>query len=509
VTAGHAARAAFWLAVDEGIAEAHRERWDAVVAVLERSRLHIRAEPRHFTSTRMSLERRKADHLLALAYAHTGRPDRAWDVLDAEPVGDLLDDRLPAVDHSGAAMEGLGGLLALFLEALGTADPPPEEPEPSPPRAQQPGTGLLRILLADSTLFLLLRTVDADGRPTVHAVRRAFDSHRFVAAGAAFSGAVTNSTWALIKRSWDLVSNESTAVRKGVEDAFAGAAAQLREPMADLLGGRGLRSIGLCDDGQLNQFPFEAVADDALDGDCGVYFKPPFPVRTRPSASPRPRVLLVAFDRGNVEPENDVVRADVDVALLSGLDGIDLTVMSAADHAKRDVLAAMADDYAIVHFACHGRFDPLEPRRSALLLSTAAADVLHQDSEGRTRPEEGDQRYVITMEDVQRTRLRHAPLVSLFACSSASYRSPVGIGYAGLPGAFLRSGASAVIGARWKVSARLCNDLTARMYEAVGRGVSPAEAYFAARRSVSLPTGPTVYDRGAFCFIGDAAQEAG
>ena len=103
-----------------------------------------------------------------------------------------------------------------------------------------------------------------------------------------------------------------------------------------------------------------------------VYFQPPAANALWSSGRPhsKPRVLLIAHDRSDPK-----LRTQRDITRMREFTGIDLTVMDAEDCTKKDILAAMSGDYAVVHFSCHGLFDPFQPGRSALVLSTKAADV--------------------------------------------------------------------------------------------------------------------------------------
>ena len=181
----------FWVQIDRALAESHAERWDSVINRLETVRRSTQENPEHFRSTRMALQRLQADRLLALAYASSDRFHDAWRVLHDQPVDDLLDPRLPVVNHADAEFEGLGDLFSLLMQALGgenSADPGAAPLDPIRAGGEPaPGAGLLRILIGDRTMILLLRTVGDDGRPETSGMRYAVAADEIVAALAALA----------------------------------------------------------------------------------------------------------------------------------------------------------------------------------------------------------------------------------------------------------------------------------------------------------------------------------
>jgi CHAT domain-containing protein len=209
-------------------------------------------------------------------------------------------------------------------------------------------------------------------------------------------------------------------------------------------------------------------------------------------------VLFVASDDARLNTQRDIDK-------MREFTRLELTVMHAADCTKREILAELSNDYSLVHFACHGRFDPLEPRRSVLLIGTKGQDAWRR-GEDKLHVDPGDQRYQVTMEDLDEVYMPGSPVVSLFACSSAKAPS-VAFGFAGLPGAFFRGGASAVIGSRWSASNDVCFALMSSMYSAINQGVGPAAAFFAARRELTPGREPMLFDRGMFCYLGTPSEE--
>ncbi|WP_161990261.1 CHAT domain-containing protein [Streptomyces alboflavus] len=499
-------------------AEAHlcAQRWDAAIEVLESALREIAMNRVHFRAARLAIEHQLAAKSLAVAYACTGRYDDAWRTMEELAGQDLLGDPPPRVDHSGAGFEGLGGLgilMSLIGEALGgggAAAGSDRAPEPDwALHDGEAGVGLLQILGHGSTSVMLLRTLGEDGTVTTRGVRREVETDLIDEAFTAFGGTTSaDAVNYLMSRDSGVV--ETTIARTRMAAAFARVAPFLVEPLRELLGGLHLRSIGICDDGRLNHFPFEALPwpdptnlGQVLGDRYGVCFVPSaasgLPCRAWQRRE-RPRVLFIAYDGADLDTDRDIAR-------MRELTGLDVTVMHTADCAKREILTELSKDYSLVHFSCHGRFDAFQPSRSALLLSKKAIDDQHFDEQGMQETEPGDQRYQLTSEDLEGIHMPGAPVVSLFACSSAASKPPMNFGFAGLPGAFLRAGASAAIGSRWSASNDLCFTLLSTMYSAINDGMPPGPAFFAARRMLSSTPEPTVFHQGLFCYIGAPVGE--
>ncbi|UQT60722.1 CHAT domain-containing protein [Streptomyces durmitorensis] len=499
--------------MDSAEAHLYAQRWDAAIVVLESTLREIAMNRGHFRTVRLAIQHRQAAEALAVAYACTGRYDDAWRTMEELPGHDMFGDPPHRVDHRGAGFEGLGILMSLIGGALGeggaaagSVRAPESDWALDDGRA---GVGLLQILGHGSTTVLLLRTLGEGGTVTTRGVRREVENDVIAEAFAAFGG-TTSADAENYLLSLDSGIAETTGARVRMAAAFARVAPLLVEPLRELLGGSRLRSVGICDDGRFNHFPFEALPwpdpttpAQVLGDRYGVCFVPSaasgLPCRAWQRRE-RPRVLFVAYDGADLDTDRDIAR-------MRELTGLDVTVMHTADCAKREILTELSKDYSLVHFSCHGRFDILQPSRSALLLSKKAMDVLHFDDQGLQEAKPGDQRYQLTGEDLDEIHMPGAPVVSLFACSSAAPKPPMNFGFTGLPGAFLRAGASAVIGSRWSASNDLCFSLLSTMYAAINDGMPPGAAFFAARRTLPSTQEPTVFHQGLFCYIGAPDQE--
>jgi CHAT domain-containing protein len=149
----------------------------------------------------------------------------------------------------------------------------------------------------------------------------------------------------------------------------------------------------------------------------------------------------------------------------------DSFVASDFDATRERLQATDLSEFAILHFATHGRLDPRRPERSGLLLSTV-------DREGRARGG------FVGLRDVYNLR---APveLVVLSACRTALGKDVRGEGMIGLTRGFMYAGASSVVSSLWKVDDEATSELMRRFYDnMLRRGMTPAAALRAAQNSI-------------------------
>ena len=162
------------------------------------------------------------------------------------------------VDHRDAGFEGLVSLLARF--GLATEHVPRRDvaAREKPFHDGRQDVGLLRILSRGGTMVLLLRTTDGTGKTTTSGLRHDVDANKISSAIAAFA-ATTRADAKNYFESWDYGVADTAVARTRMERAFAEVAPFFREPLEKLLDGQHLRSIGISDDGGINQLPFEAL----------------------------------------------------------------------------------------------------------------------------------------------------------------------------------------------------------------------------------------------------------
>ena len=174
--------------------------------------------------------------------------------------------------------------------------------------------------------------------------------------------------------------------------------------------------------------------------------------------------------------------------------GADTLVASGFDATPERLQATDLSEFAILHFATHGRLDPLRPENSGLLLSTV-------DTEG------GEHSGFVGLRDIYSLR---APvgLVVLSACRTALGKEVRGEGMIGLTRGFMYAGASSVVSSLWKVDDEATSELMKRFYEnMLRRGMTPAEALGAAQNSIRQePRWRSPYYWAAFTLNGEYRQ---
>lgn len=122
---------------------------------------------------------------------------------------------------------------------------------------------------------------------------------------------------------------------------------------------------------------------------------------------------------------------------------------------KKTTLYERAANYRMLHFSCHGTFNPQAPLTSALHLA----------------PNEQ-----LTALDVMAHLHLSCDLVTLSACESGLSRIRRGDELVGLMRAFLYAGARALVSTLWRVDERSTCILMERFYQEIQAGTNPARA---------------------------------
>jgi CHAT domain-containing protein len=128
------------------------------------------------------------------------------------------------------------------------------------------------------------------------------------------------------------------------------------------------------------------------------------------------------------------------------------------------------------HFACHGRFDPNDPLRSALYL--------------------WDKTPELTLERVLSLNLGAVELLTLAACWSAEAAVLPGNEAICFPAAFLRAGVGAVVAPLWEVHDVVSREFQAAFYERA-KEIGPARALAFVQRKWAEAERPA-YDWASF-----------
>lgn len=220
---------------------------------------------------------------------------------------------------------------------------------------------------------------------------------------------------------------------------------------------RAARRLFIVPHGPLHYIPFHALvgpdgADLLAEGGPELMYGPSATLLLQPTAAtPTPERPMLAIGANGVGATRlrfaeEEARA---VALLTNGDiliGRDLRV---------ERLLQLAEKYGLIHFSCHGSFDPDQPLASALQL--------------------GPEEQLSAMDVIEHLRLRCA-LVTLSACESGLSRVRRGDELMGLVRAFRYAGAAAVLCTLWRVDERSTRIFMELFYRRVREGASYAAA---------------------------------
>lgn len=262
------------------------------------------------------------------------------------------------------------------------------------------------------------------------------------------------------------------------------------QPVAALLQQMKVERLVLSLPGALSRLAFEAFTDGSsfLLDRCEVMYLPSFALgcdlaQIGPRAAGG-RLLVIGYQG------DDLTHAAHEVAALRALFGQRMVLLSGAACNKTTVLSELGQDYAYIHFVCHGTYDSAAPLNAALHLV----------------PEVRDDSQRVTAGDImQHVRFARHPLVTLSACSTALMADSAVNNCHGLTGSFLRAGARAVIGSRWPVYDRTAAAFMAAFYARLNDAapsLSPLHCLAEVQREQRASLG--IEDFAAFGYMGIA-----
>ncbi|MFJ8039416.1 CHAT domain-containing protein [Kitasatospora sp. NPDC096147] len=260
----------------------------------------------------------------------------------------------------------------------------------------------------------------------------------------------------------------------------------LLKGLVPLLRDSGVHRVAISAPGTLSQIPFEALEFD------GIPFGEEFEVFLIPSlrsaaamarrrtTMPGPGRVLVSGYRGSDLPESSVESEEITAMWGDRADLLDQEIRQ-----KGNLLDTIsADSYALLHFACHGSFDPSDESRSAL----------HFGAAGDGRP------LVLEAGELAGRSLPRSPVVVLSACQSALTSWHLSGDCIGLTGALLRMGARGVVGSRWTVFDDSARVFMHHLHTAIRAGSSPQQAVATTQRAMRLTH--AIDDWAAFSYLG-------
>ena len=188
--------------------------------------------------------------------------------------------------------------------------------------------------------------------------------------------------------------------------------------------------------------------------------------------------------RASVSPLPDLPAAAVEARRVAALMRGDVLV--GPDATRRHWLARDPGRYRFLHFATHAVLDDEAPQRSALLLADGPLDL----------------------QQIRRLQLS-ADVVTLSACETGIGPQLAGEGIIGLPHAFIEAGAHAVVVSLWRVRDPDAAQYMIDFYTGIQRGLTPADAMLAVRRSrLRSRTTQSPAHWAAFILIGGSSSSA-
>lgn len=167
------------------------------------------------------------------------------------------------------------------------------------------------------------------------------------------------------------------------------------------------------------------------------------------------KILIIGYngeDLPSIEEEISMIEKTLSDYEIQTLTGIELS--------REVVLNKLrTEGYDIIHFACHGEYDAINPLSSGLVISSKIEKEL------------------LSAEDfLSLDKLAIPSLVVLSACSSAVVSPNSSNNVLGLTAAFLRIGISGIIGSRWPVSDSFALEFMISFYEEIRKGNSPSKS---------------------------------
>lgn len=227
-------------------------------------------------------------------------------------------------------------------------------------------------------------------------------------------------------------------------------------PVEDLIQGK--RRLFVVPHGPLHYIPFQALlapdGDTLLRQDGAAIVHAPsatllFNYRQTEFKQAAENCLALGY---NGESDRQLQFAEDEARSIVQLMGGQALVGSQPKKAK---LFIQAPNYRLLHFSCHGDFDPDTPLASSLRLSATES---------------------LSALDVFEQLHLCCDLVTLSACESGLSRIRRGDELIGLTRAFLYAGTPTLIATLWRVDERSTRFLMEKFYQAIGQGIDFPEA---------------------------------
>lgn len=278
--------------------------------------------------------------------------------------------------------------------------------------------------------------------------------------------------------------------------ALAPAFAELAAPWAKLLGERQVRTLRVVACGPLSNLPWgllPAADGQPLSHHLIVTYPPSASWLATESPLGRLKASIVIV--ADTDPSRPLPYAAAEAAEIARFEG---AVRLDPNDSDRGGVLALLPQARRLHLACHGDTEPVPgPREPGTWLPVTVADVISRPADDPTLGGFLDSRYrrpaavavalakgqSLRIEDLTPEAVAGTELVVLAGCDTGLLaRQRLSDELFGLPAAFLRAGAHAVIAALWPVSDDATALLMVRFHELLNGGLAPTDALHHAQR---------------------------
>jgi hypothetical protein len=208
-------------------------------------------------------------------------------------------------------------------------------------------------------------------------------------------------------------------------------------------------------------------------------FASPLSLRERNPESER--MLIIGYEG------EDIPHAGEEAKFIRDLFGPDrCTYLPGRECTKLATLQEMCGEYDFIHIIGHGTYRDLDPMGSSLEFRRGASDG-----------------YMVRAKEIQTyVHFPRRPVITLSSCSTALTAASRSNTWDGIPGALLRAGCWAIIGARWPVRDEAAARMMRFFYERIARtDDSPLKCYSAMRNRER--EGGQLQDWACFGYLGN------
>ena len=265
--------------------------------------------------------------------------------------------------------------------------------------------------------------------------------------------------------------DDSTEEKNALDKLLAELGKSIGEPLTVALTAANIRDVVICPSWFLELIPLHCMPTDSsekllfLDRFRSVTYAPSLKLLYRNRKSPNALASnVIAFSPS----DSPLPWADAEAGVVSRT--LDCAAKASGADATPERWTEMASASNILHVACHGLWDPVDPFRSSLILSGVDAASCN-----------------LTAATIMRgNRLDNLSLITLSACHSGTHLQKIHTfqEYRGIDGTLLAMGAHVVVSTLWSVGDLSALLVSARFYHELKRGQSPDASLHAATQQL-------------------------